>query len=420
MHDWSSSGVPHPNSPAGQHYDSELAGIPHPNSPAGQHAVSAPKLMLKQRFIEVLKLVPNHLAPELAGQFRAMLTPLSLGIMAGTFALLAVSQGFVIGEVIDVIVFVGGTIFVGKAMFTAAEEIFACLKITVKAKTEADLDKAAKHLAEAIAILGVVVFFAVIGGLGQKSGGAGGAEEGGSAGSASKVNGEVGAAKAELAAKAAEEGAKAEAAAKAAEEAAKAKEAEAAAARTARQILSKAAQEEPKVTSELQGLADQNGGKLVGLKDRLKTESSLTRKLISNSKHMSLEEAAANNRDTLRYTMVFDEESYASNVNRTMSELEAQGYKRVAVKSTWEPDDPYRGVNTVFQSPAGQNIEVQFHTPDSYYVKSEVNHRLYEQFRLDSTPYPQQVVLKNQMIQNSASVRTPPGVDRIQGAGALQ
>ena len=184
MHDWSLSGVPHPNSPAGQHFDWSTAGIPHPYSPAGRVSITAPKLTLKQRFIEMLKLVPNHMAPELAAQFRSMLTPSSMAMIAATFTALAVSQAFGIGEVVDLILLVVGAFFVGMAVFTAAEDIVECVKTTVKAKTPADLDRAADYLAQAIAILGVVAFFALIAKIGEKFGGAASAKEEGSAGAA--------------------------------------------------------------------------------------------------------------------------------------------------------------------------------------------------------------------------------------------
>jgi hypothetical protein len=184
MHDWSSAGVPHPNSPAGQHFDWSSAGIPHPNSPVGHNSTNAATLTYKQRFVEVLKLTPDHMAPELAAQFRAMLTPSSMMMMAATFTALAVSQAFGVGEIVDVILLVVGAFFVGMAAFTAAKDIVECVKLTVRAKTPADLDRAADYLAQAVAILGVVVFFALVAKVGERFGGAASAEEEGSASAA--------------------------------------------------------------------------------------------------------------------------------------------------------------------------------------------------------------------------------------------
>lgn len=141
-------------------------------------------MTMRQRFIEVLKLAPNHMGPELAAQFRAMLTPTSLAMIAGTFAALAVSQAFGVGEIVDVILLLVGVIFVGMAVFTAAKDIFECVKTTAGAKTTADLDRAADYLAQAVAILGVVAFFALIAKIGEKFGGAASAEEEGNAAAA--------------------------------------------------------------------------------------------------------------------------------------------------------------------------------------------------------------------------------------------
>jgi hypothetical protein len=181
MHDWSSGGVPHPDSPAGRIFDWSSSGIPHPNSPLGQNSATPWKMTLRQRFIEVLKLTPNHMAPELAAQFRAMLTPSTMAMIAITFTALAVSQAFGVGEVVDLILLVVGTIFVGMAMFTAAKDIVECAKTTVQARTPADLDRAAAYLAQAVAILGVVVFFELVAKVGEKFGGATSAGEEGSA-----------------------------------------------------------------------------------------------------------------------------------------------------------------------------------------------------------------------------------------------
>ncbi len=140
---------------------------------------------LTRRFEEVLKLVPNHLEPELAAQFRAMLTPLNIGIFAGTLAALAISQAFGVGEIADVVLLGAGVIFIGMAVFKAAEDIYECVMTTLHAESQADLDRAADDLAQAVAILGVVAFFALLGKLTSKFGGEASAAEEETAGTAS-------------------------------------------------------------------------------------------------------------------------------------------------------------------------------------------------------------------------------------------
>jgi hypothetical protein len=134
---------------------------------------------LRRRFEEVLQLAPNHMAPELAAQFRAMLTPLNVSIAVGTLAAWAVSHAFGVGEIADIVLGVVGAIFIGMAVFKAGEDIGECLMTTLHAQSYSDLDKAADYLAQAVAIVGVVTFFALLAKVGAKLGktGAAGEEE---------------------------------------------------------------------------------------------------------------------------------------------------------------------------------------------------------------------------------------------------
>jgi hypothetical protein len=136
---------------------------------------------LTRRFTEVLKLAPGHMKPELAAQFRALLTPLNIGITVGALTTWAVSHAFGVGEVVDLVLAVAGTLLLGMASFTAGEDIGTCLTTTVSAQNEADLDKAADSLAQAIAIIGVVSFFILLAKVGAKFGRGAAAEEGGEA-----------------------------------------------------------------------------------------------------------------------------------------------------------------------------------------------------------------------------------------------
>ena len=128
----------------------------------GSAAAPVADLSLTHRFEEVLRLAPNHMAPELAAQFRAMITPVNVGIIAGTLSAWAVSHVFGAGELVDVGLLAVGTVFLGGAVFKAGEDIGDCVMTTLHAETQPDLDKAADYLAQAVAILGVVAFFALL------------------------------------------------------------------------------------------------------------------------------------------------------------------------------------------------------------------------------------------------------------------
>ena len=183
--------------------------------------------------------------------------------------------------------------------------------------------------------------------------------------------------------------------------------------KAAQAIIAKAAKEEAAVTAQLQSAAQAAGGQMVGLDQRLKSEDSLTRKIASRAKHESVADVASDISDALRYTMVLDEKSYTQGVNQTMAALEAGGFKKLKVKPTWEKGASYKGMNTVFETPSGQAFELQFHTPESFHVKNEITHSLYEEARLDATPLERKVAIAKDMARISDSIKTPPGVEQI-------
>jgi len=135
---------------------------PKPELAAQSGTVSVADWPLTQRFEKVLTLAPQHMAPELATQFRAMLTPGNIAIAVGTLAVWAVSQAFGVGEVVDVIMLVVGAAFIGMGIFKAGEDLGDCLVSTLHAQGMPDLDRAADYLAQAVVILGVTTFFALL------------------------------------------------------------------------------------------------------------------------------------------------------------------------------------------------------------------------------------------------------------------
>jgi uncharacterized Zn-binding protein involved in type VI secretion len=181
----------------------------------------------------------------------------------------------------------------------------------------------------------------------------------------------------------------------------------------AQEILAKAAQAEPTVTAALKSVEQDVGGQLTGLDYRMKSEDSLTRKIADRSKHESIENITSDINDALRYTLVVDENSYTQSVNTTIAKLESQGFKKLKVKRSWGKGTPYKGINSVFETPSGQAFELQFHTPESFHVKNEVTHGLYEKARLASTPVTEKVAIAKEMIRISDSLKTPLGVEQI-------
>ena len=142
--------------------DSTLARTQTPvPGPIGR-AESIEQMAIEDRFERVLYSTAPKLPGEIREEFAAILTPTTIAITVGVLAAWAASHYFGVGFVVDLILLVGGIILVGWQVFSAADDLYNCVKITWSAKSIADLDRAATHLANFIAVVGVTVFMAII------------------------------------------------------------------------------------------------------------------------------------------------------------------------------------------------------------------------------------------------------------------
>ena len=131
------------------------------------------------------------------------------------------------------------------------------------------------------------------------------------------------------------------------------------------------------VANDLESLANQNGGVMVGIEFRLKELGSITRKLNSlvteqkakGHKWFNLDDAAHMMRDTGRFTMVFDNEDFKQGVEKTFKALQNKGYKFVRADNTFKEGASYKGLNCNFVDKNGTIYEIQFHVPQSLKVK---------------------------------------------------
>lgn len=184
----------------------------------------------------------------------------------------------------------------------------------------------------------------------------------------------------------------------------------------AKTVLRDASRAEPEVTALLSNLSNGVGGRLEGLEFVLKSESSLVRKIssISEKNNLSLLDATGDINDALRYTMILDANSFGDNINSVFKSLEGTGHKKAWLTNTFLDQSPsYKGINATFKTPNGQPFELQFHTADSFNVKQNINHSLYESARLLTTTKAQYNVLNQQMISNSAKIPQPQGINLI-------
>ena len=100
-------------------------------------------------------------------------------------------------------------------------------------------------------------------------------------------------------------------------------------------------------------------------------------KLILRNPDKSAEELAHEIHDGVRYTFIFDEDSYHDGVWEVHRELKEQGFDLEFRRNTWTKPD-YKGVNSRWHDPVHDVVfEVQFHTTASWDAKQRT-HDSYE------------------------------------------
>ena len=119
--------------------------------------------------------------------------------------------------------------------------------------------------------------------------------------------------------------------------------------------------------------------KLVGYSHRLKGADSIARKILfdSNRTGITMEDACDRIGDSVRYTLVCDEETFTTQVREAMQSLLDKGYTVNHFRNTFDKV-MYKGVNVSLTSPEGVVMELQFHTEESYFAKEEQGHVFYE------------------------------------------
>jgi hypothetical protein len=150
---YSWSGVPHPDSPAGRHFDWESA-------------LRRKQIVANESDIEKLKLAIERAFPKLPRDVREklaeMLTPKALSIF-GVIAAAGVGSHWIgIGEVVDVVLIGWGVWTLGPDALNVSRDLHQFVTTATRAQTDRDIDRAADHFARAIAVIGVDGLAAII------------------------------------------------------------------------------------------------------------------------------------------------------------------------------------------------------------------------------------------------------------------
>ncbi len=152
-------------------------------------------------------------------------------------------------------------------------------------------------------------------------------------------------------------------------------------------------------------------GRLKGVKFRIKSSKSLARKITTevaeSGGRLSLQQALDKMTDVNRFTVQYDPRSYARHQLEFRKHLTDKGWKLNKDKNYWRPG-PYRGHNTVWETPKGDFIEIQFHTRQSFTIKENV-HKIYDKYRVISPTSQTAIRQMNTMTELSSRVNPPPG-----------
>lgn len=162
---------------------------------------------------------------------------------------------------------------------------------------------------------------------------------------------------------------------------------------------------EPTISNVVQEVAKATETKLAGFECRIKDIDSYQRKI---KKHFDLGDENYRAKDIVRYTYLAEADNLVDKIKEIRQKLEDKGYKTVEVKNYWlDKTNPYNGINTIVRIPTGEEIEIQYHTPESLETK-EQQHKIYEAQRELSPFSIEYIELKYKMFDIAKDLEPPP------------
>jgi hypothetical protein len=183
----------------------------------------------------------------------------------------------------------------------------------------------------------------------------------------------------------------------------------------AQNLLEIAQKAEPIITEDITKIASIVKAEVVGLENKLKTKESLIRKITNNSNKFKipLEQISKRTNDVLRYTILFSDEEYQPAFFHILDLLRERKYFVKKIWDAWknentEKDTGYRGINITIISSQKQMFELQFHTTDSFRVKTET-HGLYDEQRNPKTTDERKQEINEILRELSKQIKRPKG-----------
>lgn len=173
----------------------------------------------------------------------------------------------------------------------------------------------------------------------------------------------------------------------------------------------KALQKEPQITEFIKKQAVENGFKIQGLNYRIKSKESYLRKI--ESKYSENGNKYEIN-DILRYTYIGSNNKLTEKTLYNIQDMKQKGYETIKIKNTWnDKNSPYKGINTIVKDKDGFKFEVQYHTQESFNLKNNEMHELYEKARVLEKNSEEYLNLSKQMFDMSEKLHIPKDIEKV-------
>ncbi len=138
----------------------------------GQVGTDVAHWPLERKLVEAARRTTAKLPHEMQAQFAVLFEPASIAITGAVLVAWAGSHLVGAGEVVDVVMLLIGLGTIGWQAFQVGRDVYDFARIAAEARSTTDLDRAADHLATAVATVGVTVFVALVFKAGARVGGA--------------------------------------------------------------------------------------------------------------------------------------------------------------------------------------------------------------------------------------------------------
>lgn len=173
----------------------------------------------------------------------------------------------------------------------------------------------------------------------------------------------------------------------------------------------KALQKEPQITEFIKKQAVENGFKIQDLNYRIKSKESYLRKI--ESKYSENGNKYEIN-DILRYTYIGSNNKLTEKTLYNIQDMKQKGYETIKIKNTWnDKNNPYKGINTIVKDKDGFKFEVQYHTQESFNLKNNEMHELYEKARVLEKNSEEYLNLSKQMFDMSEKLHIPKDIEKV-------